>query len=157
MKQTDLTVKPWDGENPEALFAQVYDLSVAAFANNAFYKPISQEAFLAMYLPLVPVMKKDLIFFARDASDTLVGFLFGIPNYSEGAAPQSVILKTYASLHKGAGHMLANAFHEAAKAQGFKTAIHALIHDDNLSALRSAAEGAEIFRRYGLFGKRLDG
>jgi hypothetical protein len=36
-------------------------------------------------------------------------------------------------------------------------AIHALIHDDNLSALRSATEGAHVFRRYGLYGLRLDG
>jgi len=59
-------------------------------------------------------------------------------------------------LQKGAGQRLAHAFHSAARDLGYETAIHALIHDDNLSALRSAAEGAEIFRRYGLFGKRLD-
>lgn len=154
--QTDLTVTQWDGTDPEALFGQVYDLSVAAFAANAFYKPITREAFLAMYMPVVPMMKKELIFFARDPSGELAGFLFGIPNYNEGPQTQTVILKTYASLQKGAGQLLANAFHSTAKELGYQTAIHALIHDDNLSALRSAAEGAEIFRRYGLFGKRLD-
>ena len=155
--KSDLVIETWDGTDPEALFAQVHALSVAAFAKNAFYKPISLEDFLQMYMPVVPVMKKDLIFFARDPSGALVGFLFGIPNYNDGPNPRSVILKTYASLQKGAGQLLSNAFHTAARDQGFETAIHALIHDDNLSALRSAAEGATIFRRYGLFGKRLDG
>lgn len=152
----DLTIEHWDGNAPETLFAQVYGLSMAAFAKNAFYKPISLETFLQMYMPVVPVMKKELIFFARDPAGQLAGFLFGIPNYNEGPDPKSVILKTYASLQKGAGQRLAHAFHSAACDLGYETAIHALIHDDNLSALRSAAEGAEIFRRYGLFGKRLD-
>lgn len=152
----ELTVEQWNGQHPEALFEQVYHLSVAAFENNVFYKPIALDAFLQMYMPVVPMMKKDLIFFVRNAQGTLVGFLFGIPNYNEGPATQTVILKTYASLQKGAGQILAHAFHSTARDLGYHTAIHALIHDDNLSALRSAAEGAEIFRRYSLFGLKLD-
>ena len=153
----DFTIQAWDGTAPEALFAQVYALSSAAFARNAFYKPISQDAFLAMYMPMVPMLKPELIFFARRPDGTLAGFLFGTPNYAEGFAPRSAILKTYASLQKGAGQHLAHAFHTAAAALGYDTAIHALIHDDNLSALRSATEGAQIFRRYGLFGLIRDG
>ncbi len=154
---TDFTIEPWDGNNPEALFAQVFDLSTTAFSKNAFYKPITQEAFLAMYMPMVPMLKQELIFFARRPDGALAGFLFGTPNYAEGPNPTSAILKTYASLAKGAGQHLAYAFHKAALGAGYNTAIHALIHDDNLSAQRSAAEGADIFRRYGLFGLKLDG
>ena len=163
--ETALTVPPdtaefrieaWDGTNPEGLFAQVFDLSTRAFAGNAFYKPIGRDDFLAMYMPLVPMLKRELIFFARRPDGSLAGFLFGTPNYGEGPTPKSVILKTYASLARGAGQHLAYAFHRAAQAAGYDTAIHALIHDDNLSALRSAAEGADVFRRYGLFGLVLD-
>lgn len=154
---TDFTIEPWDGSDPETLFGQVFDLSTRAFSQNAFYKPITREAFLAMYMPLVPMLKRELIFFARRPDGTLAGFLFGTPNYAEGPKPQSVILKTYASLSRGAGQHLAHAFHTAAAAAGYDTAIHALIHDDNLSALRSAAEGADVFRQYGLFGLKLDG
>lgn len=151
----DFTITPWSGDNPEALFSQVFDLSVQAFSRNAFYKPISRDAFLQMYLPVVPLMKKDLIFFAATAEGQLVGFLFGIPNYAEGPQTQTVILKTYASLMPGAGRHLAHAFHASARALGYQAAIHALIHDDNLSALRSAVEGAHVFRRYALFGLQL--
>jgi hypothetical protein len=151
------TVEPWDGTRPEALFDQVFALSREAFSRNAFYKPITREAFLAMYMPLVPMLKRELIFFARRPDGTLAGFLFGVPNYAEGPAPGTAILKTYASLEKGAGRHLAHAFHSAAAEAGYGSAIHALIHDDNLSALRSATEGAHVFRRYGLFGLRLDG
>lgn len=149
------TVTPWSGTDPEALFDRVFDLSVQAFSRNAFYKPISRQDFLAMYLPVVPLMKRELIFFATTPEGRLVGFLFGIPNYAEGPQTKTAILKTYASLMPGAGRHLAHAFHSAARDLGYETAIHALIHDDNLSALRSAVEGAEVFRRYTLYGLRL--
>jgi len=154
---SDFKIETWDGENPEQLFKQVFDLSTQAFSKNAFYKPISETDFLAMYMPIVPMIKKDLIFFARHPDGSLAGFLFGIPNYAEGPNAKSVILKTYASLSKGAGQHLAFAFHKAALAQGYETAIHALIHNDNLSAVRSAADNADIFRRYSLFGLQLHG
>ena len=152
----DFTIEPWDGTDPEDFFGQVYDLSCRAFSQNAFYKPIARQDFLAMFMPMIPMLKPELIFFARRPDQTLAGFLFGTPNYAEGPKPDSVILKTYASLAKGAGQHLAFAFHKAAANLGYETAIHALIHDDNLSALRSASEGADVFRRYGLFGLKLD-
>ena len=151
-----LTISAWDGSEPEALFAQVHVLSCAAFSKNPFYKPISLADFLPMYLPFVPMMRRELVLFARDDAGALVGFLFGIPNYAEGPKPTSAILKTYASLKKGAGHALSSAFYTAAKDMGFTTIIHALMHDDNLSALRSGMNGAQVFRRYALMGRRLD-
>jgi hypothetical protein len=156
-EETDaFAIETWDGTEPEALFDQVFALSTEAFSKNAFYKPITRDAFLAMYVPLVPMLKRELIFFARRPDGSLAGFLFGVPNYAEGPASRTAILKTYASLEKGAGRHLAHAFHTTAAAAGYDTAIHALIHDDNLSALRSATEGAHVFRRYGLFGMRMD-
>lgn len=149
------TIETWDGRDPDKLFTQVYDLSTKAFAANPFYKHIALADFLAMYRPVVPMLKQDLILFARDANSALVGFLFGIPNYAEGPQPNSVILKTYASLEKGAGHWLSYQFYVNAKAMGYDTAIHALMHDDNLSAVRSGLNGADVFRRYALMGRTL--
>ncbi|MFV2053151.1 hypothetical protein [Aliiroseovarius sp. YM-037] len=153
-----IEVTTWDGTKPEEHFSNVYDLSIKAFSDNAFYTPISREVFLEMYMPFVPLLRKELILLARDsATGELVGFLFGIPNFQEGQAPESVILKTYASLQPGAGRALSKAFHQAAHDLGFKTAIHALIHDDNDSAERSRMHGATVFRRYDLMGLRIDG
>lgn len=157
-RDTDLRVEPWDGSAPESLFTQVHALSCTAFADNPYYRPLSLEAFLAMYMPIVPMLKPELVLFARDAHQgALAGFLFGIPDYAEGHAPQTAILKTYASLRKGAGHALSHRFHSNARALGYTHAIHALMHENNLSAGRSAWDGADIFRRYALMGKRLDG
>ncbi|WP_224825727.1 hypothetical protein [Cognatishimia sp. MH4019] len=150
-----LWVETWDGTDPEGFFRDVHALSLNAFSGNVLYKPISEADFLAMYLPYVPMLVPDLILFARGQQGELAGFLFGLPNYAEGRAPSSVILKTYASLQKGAGAMLAQQFHATAHQIGFSHAIHALIHEDNLSATRSRQEGAGVIRRYGLMGRRL--
>ena len=150
------TIEAWDGQNPEALIREVFTLSTAAFAANAFYTPITQGAFLDMYRPVMPMMRPDLIFFARRPDGSLAGYLFAIPNYAEGLETRTIILKTYASLIPGAGRHLVHACHSAAFALGFQMVIHALIHDDNRSADRSRQEGATLFRRYELLGLRLD-
>lgn len=149
-------IETWDGTDPEAHFGQVFELSLEAFSRNAFYTPISREAFLGMYMPFVPVLRPEFVLFARDEAGALAGFLFAIPNYGAGNPPDAVILKTYASLQPGAGQALASVFHDTARAAGFTTAIHALIHETNASGRRSARLGAEVFRRYALLGKRLD-
>ncbi len=150
-------VEVWDGEDPEGLFRQVHGVSVRAFAGNAFYKPIAEDEFLAMYMPVVPMMKRELILFARRTDGSLAGFLFAIPNYAEGPETRTVIFKTYASLERGAGRHLFHACHSRCRTMGYETIIHALIHDANQSGDRSAEAGAEVFRRYELLGLRLDG
>lgn len=149
-----LRVEPWGGADPEAQFAAVHALSLEAFAGNAFYTPIPREAFLAIYMPLVPMIRPDLVFLARHEG-RLAGFLFGTPDYQQGPEPRSAILKTYASLLPGAGHALAHAFHRAVISAGFETVIHALIHETNSSADRSRQHGGRVFRRYALMGRRL--
>lgn len=152
---TNFEVKSWDGSNPERLFQEIYALSLDSFANNAFYKPISEEEFVSIYLPLVPMIKKELVFIATSETGDMVGFMFGIPNYAEGPETKTAIFKTYASKQKGVGRHLSYAFHTRAHKLGYSSVIHALIHDDNLSALRSATEGAKIFRRYTLYGLKI--
>jgi hypothetical protein len=139
------TVEAWDGTGPEALFEQVHALSTEAFSRNAFYKPISRDAFLAMYMPLVPMLRKELIFFARRPDGTLAGFLFGV-RITPRARAANGHPEDLCQPREGRGRHLSHAFHTAATDEGYGAAIHALIHDDNLSALRSATEGAHVFR-----------
>lgn len=89
--------------------------------------------------------KPELIFTARDRDGVLVGYLFGIPSYGSGPSPDTVILKTYASLHPGLGRHLAHALHTRAQEMGFDKVIHALIHDDNRSAERCRRHGGRFF------------
>ena len=150
-----LRIVNWDGRAPEEFFGEVYDLSVAGFARNAFYKPIARQAFLDLYMPYVPYLKRELIFFARTRGGELAGFLFGIPDYAQGPRTRTAILKTYASAVHGAGRLLVDAFHRNALDLGLDSAIHALMHDDNVSREHSRMHGADVFRRYTLFGLTL--
>jgi len=150
-----LCLRNLDLSRAEEELAAIHGLSLQAFADNRYYAPISREAFLDSYRPVLPYVDPKLVFLAEDDVGRLVGFLFALPDLNEGASPTSVILKTYASVMKGGGSALANAFHERAKEKGFRRVIHALMHEDNLSARHSANTGSHVFRRYALWGARL--
>lgn len=150
-----LKLRNFDPGRAEEELTRVHALSLQAFADNHFYQPISLEEFIASYRPVLGAIDPELVLLAEDEKGALRGFLFALPNLAEGRNPRSVILKTYASRTKGAGSMLANAFHEQARAKGFGEVIHALMHDSNLSAQHSGNTGAKVFRRYALWGGRL--
>lgn len=146
-----ITVEAWDGTDAQPLLEQVFALAGGAFADKQFFKPITQGDFLGLYLPLLPLLDPRLVFLAREASGAIVGFLLG---YRDPAVPGRAVLKTYAGTRRGVGHLLAHHFHEAARGLGCTHVIHALMHADNVSLVRSGQHGAQVFRRYALFGHR---
>lgn len=146
-----ITVSPWDGQNAQPLLEQVFALAGGSFADKQFFKPITQGDFLGLYLPLLPLLDPRLVFLAKDESGAIVGFLLG---FRDPAVPGRAVLKTYAGTRRGVGHLLAHHFHQAAKALGCTHVIHALMHADNVSLVRSGQHGAKVFRRYALFGHR---
>jgi len=146
-----ITVAAWDGEDAQPLLEQVFALAGGSFADKQFFKPITREGFLGLYLPLLPLLDPRLVFLARDESGAIVGFLLG---FRDPAVPSRAVLKTYAGTRRGVGHLLAHHFHEAAKGLGCTHVVHALMHSDNVSLVRSGQHGAEVFRRYALFGHR---
>lgn len=145
-----ITVEPWDGKDAQPLLEQVFAFAGGSFADKQFFKAITREQFLGLYLPLLPLLDPRLVFLARE-EDAIVGFLLG---YRDPALPTRAVLKTYAGVRRGIGHLLAHHFHEAARGQGCTHVIHALMHADNVSLVRSGQHGAEVFRRYTLFGHR---
>jgi hypothetical protein len=148
-----ITIRAWDGQGAELLLDRLFAVAGASFADKTFFKPIDRTAFLTLYQPLLAAIDPELVLFAFDEAGMLEGFLFGLPDRHQGPAPDSAILKTYASLRKGVGHVLAHAFHERARDLGFATVVHALMHVDNISTDRSVRHGGEVFRRYTLFGR----
>jgi hypothetical protein len=150
-----LTVTTWDGKNAEGLIGPLHELSGIAFANNAFYKPLDLAGFRALYEPVLPRIDPRHVMFAYDDAGKLVGFIFSIPNWLEGAKPTTLIIKTYASKVRGGGRMLLDIAHHKAAELGFSQAIHALMHNDNISRNASAKHGGKIFRKYQLLGRLL--
>lgn len=150
-----IMVSAWDGRSAEALIGNLFDLSGRAFANNAFYKPITREAFLKLYEPVLPTLDPRLIFFAR-TGEKLAGYLFALPDYLQGARPATAIIKTYASGVRGVGHMLIDRAHRTFRDLGYTHVIHALMHVDNQSRERSRRHHGTLFRRYDLMAAGLD-
>ena len=150
-----ITIRAWDGQDADRLIGQLFAMSSAQFARNAFFKPISMEAFLGLYRPVMAAVDPRLVLFAFDAAGAIVGFLFGMPNHLEGPKPRTAILKTYASGIRGVGRALADHFHRTIRDLGYTDVIHALMHESNVSLDRSAKHNAAIFRRYALMGLKL--
>lgn len=148
-------LRAFDGADVEAELARIHAVSLRAFARNAFFTPIPLERFVAAYLPVACLLDPNLVLMAEDRCGRLVGFLFGVPNFTEGAAPGAVVLKTYASLVRGVGGALAQEFHRRARDRGYVSVIHALMHEANPSMRHSEKLNARAFRRYALWAKRL--
>jgi hypothetical protein len=149
-----VTVNAWDGKDAEAVLDVIYAISMERFSGNPFFKSIEKTEFCSRYRALLPVVDPRLVFLACD-SQGIAGFLFGIPNRLEGPKPASVILKSYAGMRPGIGHLLAGTFHRTARALGFSEVIYALMHVHNPSVQRTTRYGGRTFRRYALMGQIL--
>lgn len=150
-----VTVTAWDGQGAEKLISKLFEMSGSAFAGNHFFKPITLDAFLDLYRPVLPLLDPRHILFAHADNGQLVGFLFGMPDRLAADGKPAAILKTYASGLRGVGRLLADSYHRRAIELGFTEVIHALMHEDNVSRERSAMHRAVVFRRYALMGRRL--
>lgn len=154
VRMPGVAVTAWDGNGAERLITQLFTMSASSFAGNHFFKPITLEAFLSLYRPVLPLLDPRHILFAHAEGGQLVGFLFGMPDRAAASRP-AAILKTYASGLRGVGHLLADSYHRRALDLGFTEVIHALMHEDNMSRDRSEKHKARVFRRYALMGRRL--
>jgi GNAT superfamily N-acetyltransferase len=139
----------------------IFTLSLASFARNFLYTPISREEFVAQYLPFAQRIEPRLVLIAEQGGRA-VGFLFGIPDWLEAARTgraTTAILKTVAvdpaRRHAGLGAWLVALAQERAEALGFRRVIHALMYDANPSA-NISRRYARVIRRYALYGRRLD-
>lgn len=140
----------------EATLEEIHALSLEAFRDNAYYRPIAREAFVAMYTPLRPLLDPDLVELARDAEGRLLGFSFAFvdPLGAAAGAPGRVVLKTLATSPAlrglGLGTLLLDRARSLALAKGHRAVIHALMHLSNASK-RMSERTTTRFRRYALF------
>lgn len=139
---------------------RIYELSRIAFTHNFLYTELSEQAFIAQYAALLDRIQPDLILLAERGAE-LVGYLFAIPDFAQavrGLAIDTIIVKTVAILPfpelRGLGGLLVSRIHEAGHALGYKRAIHALMHEDNVSR-NISRHYAETMRQYTLYGMEL--
>ena len=136
----------------------IYDVSVVSFRNNFVYAPVTREAFVAQYAPIVGRLRPHDAAIARRADGTPVGFVFGFPNAYATPGTEYVV-KTIAVLPdrdcRGLGGLLVERMAKTAYEDGFKLAYHALMHEDNVSSNIGNHAHAKVCRRYRLYAKEL--
>lgn len=141
----------------EEELGRLFELSEVAFRDNFLYTPIPRESFLALYLPLKPLVDPASVLLAEKDGQA-VGFVFGIPD-TAALEEKRFIVKTLAVhprfRHLGIGSLLVHRVQEAARKAGFREAIHALQYEDNSSLKITDRNEGRPIREYSLFHRIL--
>jgi len=160
LRESGIAIRTFDPARTAEELQRIFALSLAAFSRNFLYTPIGEEEFLAQYQAVLPHVSPETVLLA-ERGDRLAGFMFALPDLLErrrGGSVETIILKTIA-VHPsvagvGLGGVLMDLVQRKARALGFRRAIHALIHESNVSG-RISARTAQTMRRYALFAKPL--
>ena len=162
MQAEGVRIRSLDLSNFERDLRRVYPVVATAFAHSLLASPISEEAFVAQYRPLEPLLAPELAQIA-ETDERAVGFLLVVPDWLQaqrGERINTAIAKSAAILpdftRRGLSILLAARAQEAGHALGYTRAIHALMHEDNVSRRLSVAYHGSIFRRYTLYIKDLE-
>lgn len=147
-------------DQPDVDLRRIFELSLESFQGNYLYSPLAEEEFLEQNQRLLPVVAPDLVLLA-ERGGALVGFLFAVPDilqHNRGARVDTIIIKTVAVSPKvakaGLGSLLVGLAQRRARELGFRRAIHALMHEQNVSQ-NISRHYAHTIRRYALFVRPL--
>ncbi len=146
-----------DMKQVESQLKEIHALSLDAFSKNFLYTPISEEQFMAKYVPLMAAADPRFIFLLRNSLGHLVGFHFAMRNLLNHETTE-LIQKTIALASElrgeGIGSFLMEHCRREALLNGYSSVIHALMHTDNVSA-KFQFERHRVIRRYKLYGKEI--
>jgi GNAT superfamily N-acetyltransferase len=157
-----VTIRAFDPDpaRAEADLRRIYTLSRLSFAGNYLYTPIDEAEFIDQYRSVLPMVRPELVLLAERGAG-LVGFLFALPDLLQlrrTGATDTIIIKTVAvapgAASAGLGSVLVGQVQRQAHALGYRRAIHALMHERNVSQ-NISRRYARTIRRYALFSRAL--
>ncbi len=161
LRREGVQIRHLDPHQFEDDLRRIFRVSIVSFTRNYLYTEVSEEAFLAQYLPYKDKIRPELILLAEHRGKP-VGYIFAIPDYAEaqrGEPIRTVIGKTLAVLpgrrYGGLGLVLVSMLHQQALDLGYARLIHALQHEANQVRNMSGFFG-EVMRQYALYSRRLD-
>ena len=151
LSKYNLKLRKIDKSNIESEIDRIYQFSIRSFANNLFYTKIDFEEFYNLYKPFLSLLDPDLILLLEEENN-IVGYIFSIREENH------VVVKTIAldpnRKYTGLGIYLLEESHKIIKNKGFKTVIHALMHEKNPSFLYTK-KIANTYAEYELLSKKL--
>ncbi len=151
-------VRPLDPTRAAAELDALYDVSIAAFADNFLYTPIGRDEFHAQYAAILPYIDPRLVLLAEH-DGRAAGYVFAVPDLLElkrAGRATTAVLKTLAVdpayAGAGLGGLLVERVQRASAALGLTRVVHALMHEANVSQRISKHYGTTC-RRYALFAR----
>ncbi|MBO6087932.1 hypothetical protein J6P92_06270 [bacterium] len=154
-EQKGVKIRKFDSDNFERDIRKIYEVSIKSFVNNFLYTPIEFEEFYKMYEPVKTFLNPEWILIAENENNEAIAFIFGFDNLYN-RSEKSLILKTLAQIpdykYKGIGSYLTEFLHKKAYLAGYDNIIHALMHENNVSA--NILSG-ELYHKYKLYGVKL--
>ena len=161
LDRAGIRIRTLDPKRLDEELRAIHRLSHIAFQDSLLYAPISEEEFLTLYRPLLPIVQPEAILLAEDG-DGLVGVAFTIPDMLQagrGERVDTLILKTLVRMpgriYTGLGAVLAGRCESVAcNSLGYRRVIHALMSEGNASQSVSQRY-AQCIREYALYGKAL--
>ena len=155
-----IRIRPVDLHEFAAELQRIYQVVRKSFHNNFLYTPMDAAEFMAQYAPIRNFIQPALVLLAEQAGEP-VGFIFTLPDLAQaqrGEALDTMIIKTVGVVPElggiGVGGLLVARCQLAARALGYRYAIHALMVEDNISR-KISERYAQVMRRYTLFAKPL--
>jgi GNAT superfamily N-acetyltransferase len=151
-----IRIRTLDPTNFTSELRVLFELSLAAFADNLYYTPIGWQEFRTQLAKLQPIVRPELVLIAENAAARPVAFQFAYADpLGAAAGTPRAIVKTVATLPEArglglAGHML-DLLRERASGSGARSVIHALMHVANFSMRMSSRHASRVFRRYALY------
>ncbi|MBI4346149.1 MAG: N-acetyltransferase [Elusimicrobia bacterium] len=155
-----VTIRPIDPARLEAELKLAYQVARSAFRNAFLYMPLEEREFVELHQGMEPVVREGLSALAFHGEDP-VGLILAVPDLLQrrrGAPETDYLIKTLAiapgRAYAGLGTVLMAHTRAIASTKGLSRAIHALMHDQNVSTAVCAGH-TRLLRRYTLFSKRL--
>lgn len=160
VQEAGVTIRTLNLADADADLARIHALSLESFADNFLYTPLPRDEFMEQNRRLLPFLQPDLVLLAERGPD-LAGFLFAVPDVLEQARlgrVRTMIVKTVAVARAigglGLGGLLVASAQQNGARHGLVRAIHALMHEQNVSQAISRRY-ARTIRRYALFARPL--
>ncbi|WP_145245996.1 hypothetical protein [Aeoliella mucimassa] len=167
-------LEPFRVDQFESELERLYRLSLAIFAANKLYSPISADEFFKLYESARSLLDRRLVWFACSPEGEDVGFVFAVHDYHDAAVAmrgqdgwlaklrfvmhkrraKAINIKSLGVVpgqrHSGLGVALVAQVYREMLGMGFQRANLCLIHDDNPSSRLDAGLGT-MLRHYTLY------